>query len=569
MPELRVPREPPGARRPRCRRCGRALLLLAAAAAPRAAAWQPNCAVTQKLDCGSVGITEQECLAWSCCWQEPPAGSTGNPPWCFYGVATQNPSCDNSGVKVDCGHYGTKQGPCEEAGCCWSTAPDPNPNKIPWCWHTNAATPPPPLPTPRPLPVTPRPPPPVTPVPPPPPPPPATLPPTPPPPPPPPPVPPSPPPPSPPPPPPPPLPPPPFPPPPQTPLPTPAPTPLPTPEPTPAPTPQPTPAPSPSPTPVPTPAPTPATPAPTPATPAPSPAATSAATPAPPTPGPEPGTPRPTPQPAPTGTAPPSAAPTAGRPTPQPTEEPPHTIIPAAAAAAAGVGLVAVAAAGVQASGGGAGSGVCQALGAGAVDAEQEEELARGRLTRICRGSVAAATEATAWPLGELGCGPQDPLIALPRDAEALQGGEALRIGVWPDKHLSNEEKKLVAERLARDLSAAEFSVELQRPPKDLRHDPYIAPACGQASAAVRTACLAPVVTADADGGVASVRVTEDGHFVSFRPGIRLTLAQKYVILSKYRAKLPRRTRGVHVTLIDDAFRAEQLAGTVCAQGDY
>eukprot|EP01062_Namystynia_karyoxenos_P065199 TRINITY_DN5855_c0_g1_i2.p1 TRINITY_DN5855_c0_g1~~TRINITY_DN5855_c0_g1_i2.p1 ORF type:complete len:571 (+),score=99.89 TRINITY_DN5855_c0_g1_i2:60-1772(+) len=532
-----------------------ALAASGADAATPAPTWQPNCSVTQRIDCGFPSITEAECLQWSCCWMEPPAGAAAGVPYCFYGVPTHRAACDVSGVKADCGHYGTKQGPCEEAGCCWAPADDPT--TTPWCWYPNVPTPQPaPSPTPQPTPApAPRPPPapppvPPTPVP--------TPPPTPRPAPQPTPVPPTPPPPQP------------------TPPPTPPQTPQPPPPPTPAPPPRPTPAPPPA-TPVPPPAPSPPTPAPPPPTPAPPPPTPvpHPQTPAPPpTPAPSTPAPQPPPTPGPVPPAPPQTpVPTPGpiRPAPPltpkpvpapPTPEPPpasRTVIPAISVAAAGVGVVAAAAAGLH-------SGACAGGSSGSDDRdEDEEEIALGRMSRVCRGGVAPVREVTVWTLdgAEEDSPRQDGPLLGDNWGGGLRAG-APAFGAWPDKHLSNEEKKLVAERVRNILADTGIQVQIKRPPKDLAHDPYAGERHGAVVEAVRQACAAPLVAATGDGGVTGVQITEDGHYASFRPGIRLTLAQKYAILSKYRAKLPRRRKSVHVTLIDDAFREEQHRGTVC-----
>ena len=36
--------------------------------------------------------------------------------------------------KVDCGHVGTTQQECVAAGCCWDEI-DNNPNNYPWCYY--------------------------------------------------------------------------------------------------------------------------------------------------------------------------------------------------------------------------------------------------------------------------------------------------------------------------------------------------------------------------------------------------------------------------------------------------
>eukprot|EP01012_Entosiphon_sulcatum_P031968 TRINITY_DN406_c0_g1_i1.p1 TRINITY_DN406_c0_g1~~TRINITY_DN406_c0_g1_i1.p1 ORF type:complete len:435 (-),score=67.90 TRINITY_DN406_c0_g1_i1:1243-2547(-) len=43
----------------------------------------PSCTVQRRVDCGFVGITEQQCVAQGCCWV-PVSPNPDNLPWCFY-----------------------------------------------------------------------------------------------------------------------------------------------------------------------------------------------------------------------------------------------------------------------------------------------------------------------------------------------------------------------------------------------------------------------------------------------------------------------------------------------------
>jgi len=56
-------------------------------------------------------------------------------------VAAQ--SCNNSGNRVDCGFTGITQQQCQAQGCCWNQV-NPNPNNLPWCFYSNNNPPPPP-----------------------------------------------------------------------------------------------------------------------------------------------------------------------------------------------------------------------------------------------------------------------------------------------------------------------------------------------------------------------------------------------------------------------------------------
>lgn len=195
--------------------------------------------------------------------------------------------------------------------------------------------------------------------------------------------------------------------------------------------------------------------------------------------------------------------------------------------------------------------------GAGGADearGAEEEELALSRLRRVCRLPLAPTQEVRLLLLDAPGCNPGRNGIA-----------------AWPDRHLSCEERKLILQRVAAALGPEAEGVEL-RPPADCdawSRDPYVGERGAAVVREVLQACNAPTVTDTEDGGVASVQITEDGYFVNFNSGLRLSLAQKFVILAKYRKRVPQRLRRVRVTLIDETFREEQEAGAVPAQGGY
>lgn len=236
----------------------------------------------------------------------------------------------------------------------------------------------------------------------------------------------------------------------------------------------------------------------------------------------------------------------------------------AAGAAAAVVGVAGIAAVAKAA-------GACSGASGGGADAEvlvvatltgergRREEVALARVQRICDAAVAGRVREVRVEAREGGAGPP---------------------GVWlaavPDAHLANEERKLVEERAAAALcgdgGAARPPVRVvARPDAGAAYarDPYGDPAHAAVQRAVYDACHAPVVAAAPGGGVVSVNITEDGHYVRFATGVRLSVAQRYVIVHKYREKLrtaakARWKQGVRVTLMDDGFDEEQAAGASC-----
>lgn len=89
----------------------------------------PTCTVapTGKTDCGWYGINQEQCEARGCCWgPNAPAGE----PWCYlkdfdvppYGMCPVAPS-----DRVDCGHLGTTKDECLGDSCCWDDTIDNHP----------------------------------------------------------------------------------------------------------------------------------------------------------------------------------------------------------------------------------------------------------------------------------------------------------------------------------------------------------------------------------------------------------------------------------------------------------
>mmetsp|Transcript_33419 Transcript_33419/g.93798 ORF Transcript_33419/g.93798 Transcript_33419/m.93798 type:complete len:571 (+) Transcript_33419:58-1770(+) len=117
---------------------------------------------TDREDCGYSGIDEDECEGKGCCW-EPVSPNPNNEPWCFYPPNFAPPpppppsppseNCNNDGYRVDCGYSGITESECEAKGCCWNELDD-NPNNLPWCFAPNMNLPPAPQ-TPVPPPGTP------------------------------------------------------------------------------------------------------------------------------------------------------------------------------------------------------------------------------------------------------------------------------------------------------------------------------------------------------------------------------------------------------------------------------
>lgn len=52
-------------------------------------------------------------------------------------IAKGDDTCDQVSEKIDCGFVGIDQGQCESSGCCWK-AVDPNPDNEPWCFKKSS-----------------------------------------------------------------------------------------------------------------------------------------------------------------------------------------------------------------------------------------------------------------------------------------------------------------------------------------------------------------------------------------------------------------------------------------------
>ncbi|XP_046842344.1 integumentary mucin C.1-like [Xenia sp. Carnegie-2017] len=71
---------------------------------------------TKRLDCGYYGIKEKECLTKGCCWDKSHEGV----PWCFY----QSCACDvvKPQDRIDCGYLGIDESECKKRECCWDNS---------------------------------------------------------------------------------------------------------------------------------------------------------------------------------------------------------------------------------------------------------------------------------------------------------------------------------------------------------------------------------------------------------------------------------------------------------------
>jgi hypothetical protein len=81
-----------------------------------------------RVECGFLGINEEQCKDRGCCWKE---SDTPGEPWCFKSGQVAE-RCDTVGMKTDCGQVGTTQEECESKGCCWEKSDEEN---TPWCFH--------------------------------------------------------------------------------------------------------------------------------------------------------------------------------------------------------------------------------------------------------------------------------------------------------------------------------------------------------------------------------------------------------------------------------------------------
>jgi len=86
---------------------------------------------SKKVDCGHVGITQQQCVGKKCCWKE---SNIGGVPYCFF-EESNLPQCQTND-RVECGYLGIKEAECLYRGCCWSPA-----NGQPWCYYMKALEP--------------------------------------------------------------------------------------------------------------------------------------------------------------------------------------------------------------------------------------------------------------------------------------------------------------------------------------------------------------------------------------------------------------------------------------------
>lgn len=163
----------------------------------------------------------------------------------------------------------------------------------------------------------------------------------------------------------------------------------------------------------------------------------------------------------------------------------------------------------------------------------------------------------------------QEEMTISSSSAACATGAPALpRIAAWLDCAVREDERRLIWERIVAVLGADARGVRLLRRAKDgWTHDPYPSDRVVAVRDAVLQACTAPVVTGGVDdGGVESVTTRDDGLYVNFHEGVRLSLGQKYVIVSRYRQKISRRKReNMRVTLVDDAYRAQEGGETEAA----
>lgn len=180
------------------------------------------------------------------------------------------------------------------------------------------------------------------------------------------------------------------------------------------------------------------------------------------------------------------------------------------------------------------------------------------RMRAVCTGRATQVTEVRLTIRRE----EDDPGLTVSDVAECFGRAECL-VAV-PDKHMSNEELKLVDERVAAALGAEAPRVEWcqRKGGGSFAHDPYLSAEQVRVQRACYDACVGAMLPAPGaagpPGGVAAATVTEDGHYIRFAAGVRLSVAERYAIRYKYRRKLPRAYRSVRVVLMDDDFDAEQ-----------
>eukprot|EP00276_Gloeochaete_wittrockiana_P018185 CAMPEP_0184341240 /NCGR_PEP_ID=MMETSP1089-20130417/9855_1 /TAXON_ID=38269 ORGANISM="Gloeochaete wittrockiana, Strain SAG46.84" /NCGR_SAMPLE_ID=MMETSP1089 /ASSEMBLY_ACC=CAM_ASM_000445 /LENGTH=975 /DNA_ID=CAMNT_0026669427 /DNA_START=135 /DNA_END=3059 /DNA_ORIENTATION=+ len=95
-----------------------------------------SCSVSNRVDCGYVGIDQDQCQQKGCCWS-PVSPNPNNLPYCFFTSAgPPTPSCNADRARNDCGYLGVTQSQCQQKGCCWSPV-SPNPGNLPYCFYSN------------------------------------------------------------------------------------------------------------------------------------------------------------------------------------------------------------------------------------------------------------------------------------------------------------------------------------------------------------------------------------------------------------------------------------------------
>ncbi|XP_077968243.1 uncharacterized protein LOC144422198 isoform X1 [Styela clava] len=77
-----------------------------------------ECDVDNRVDCGFVSITQDNCIERGCCFDN----STYGIPWCF-NKRNLEEQCQRAWYsRVECGHYGINKDECEDISCCWDDA---------------------------------------------------------------------------------------------------------------------------------------------------------------------------------------------------------------------------------------------------------------------------------------------------------------------------------------------------------------------------------------------------------------------------------------------------------------
>jgi len=83
----------------------------------------------QKIDCGFLGITDEQCKGRGCCWQNSEVDGV---PWCYHSNSKTLDQCFMlESERAECGFYGINDDECVKRGCCWLPSNFAN---TPWCF---------------------------------------------------------------------------------------------------------------------------------------------------------------------------------------------------------------------------------------------------------------------------------------------------------------------------------------------------------------------------------------------------------------------------------------------------